>query len=608
MTDTDVSTATFGNDDRLPRVPLPTLENSAARFLEWCAPLLTEEQLATTTAAAEELLSPDSPARALHADLERFAARDDVASWLDEFWPRRYLGRRDRIALNANFFFLFGDTASDQPTRAAELTIAALGHKAQLDDESFPPLLARGAPQSMEQSKHLFSTTRIPGAPQDTVRTPYSPGWPGRSAERHIVVLSRGRMYRMDVLGADGRPHTVDEIAAGMRTVLAAATDRAPVEESVGSLTTKARAAWAATRSALAALDPGNAGAIDVIERALFCVDLDDVTPTGDGDDRDQQICRTMLAGDSGNRWFDKAVSFVVLADGTAGINVEHCLLDGTTVLTLVDAMLGESVSAHAERAGARSQGEPAVTPVEFVLDAALRAEVRSAAEDFDAFLAATATTVLTFDDFGAEAAKSLGSSPDAFVQMAYQLAHRRARGLTAATYESIATRQFRGGRTEAMRVVTPEIVAFVDAMQDPGTSADARREAFRAAASAHGARAKQCQAGDAPEQHLWELELIQERRGAEVGVTGPVSLFGSPGWTVMRSDYLSTSSAPSTHIRYFGFGSTSEQCIGVAYVLLPDRLHVHLSTPEAVAGQMTSFAGELRRAVTELRELLAPE
>ncbi len=605
MTDTDVSTATFGNDDRLPQVPLPTLEGSAARFLEWCAPLLDQEQLAATTAATDELLSPQSPAHTLHADLGRFAAREDVASWLDEFWPRRYLGRRDRIALNANFFFLFGDSGSDQPTRAAELTMAALGHKASLDDESFPPLLSRGAPQSMEQSKHLFSTTRIPGAPQDTVRTPYSPTWPGASTERHIVVLSRGRMYRMDVLGPDGHPHTVEEIAAAMRTVLDAASDRAPVEESVGSLTTKARAEWAATRSALAALDPGNADAIDLVERALFCVALDDAAPTGEGDDRDQQICRTMLAGDSGNRWFDKAVSFVVLADGTAGINVEHCLLDGTTVLTLVDAMLGESVSAHAERVGARSQGEPALAPVEFVLDDALRADVRAAAEDFDAFLAATATTVLTFDDFGAEVAKSLGSSPDAFVQMAYQLAHRRARGLTAATYESIATRQFRGGRTEAMRVVTPEVVAFVDAMEDAAASADARREAFRAAASAHGARARQCQAGDAPEQHLWELQLIQERRGAELGVTEPMALFDSPGWTVMRSDYLSTSSAPSTHIRYFGFGSTSEQCIGVAYVLLPDRLHVHLSTPEAVAGQMTSFARELRRAVRELRELL---
>ncbi|MBW0105142.1 choline/carnitine O-acyltransferase [Pseudonocardia sp. KRD291] len=608
MTDTDVSTATFGNDDRLPQVPLPTLEDSAARFLEWCAPLLDEEQLAATRAATDELLAPEGPARTLQADLARFAAGDDVASWLDEFWPRRYLGRRDRIALNANFFFLFGDNGSDQPTRAAELTMAALGHKAQLDDESFPPLLARGAPQSMEQSKHLFSTTRIPGAPQDTVRTPYSPEWPGRSAERHIVVLSRGRMYRMDVLGSDGLPHTVDEIAAGMRTVLSAATDRAPVEESVGSLTTKARAEWAATRAALAALDPANAGAIDVVERALFCVDLDDVTPTGEGDTRDQAVCRTMLAGDSGNRWFDKAVSFVVLADGTAGINVEHCLLDGTTILTLVDAMLGEPVSAHAERVGAHGQGEPAVTPVEFVLDDALRADVRAAAEDFDAFLAATATTVLTFDDFGAETAKSLGSSPDAFVQMAYQLAHRRARGLTGATYESIATRQFRGGRTEAMRVVTPEVLAFVEAMQSPGTDAGTRREAFRAAAAAHGARARQCQAGDAPEQHLWELDLIRERRGAGLGVTEPMALFDSPGWAVMRSDYLSTSSAPSTHIRYFGFGSTSEQCIGVAYVLLPDRLHVHLSTPEAVAGQMTSFADELRRAVGELRELLGPE
>ena len=58
--------------------------------------------------------------------------------------------------------------------------------------------------------------------------------------------------------------------------------------------------------------------------------------------------------------------------------------------------------------------------------------------------------------------------------------------------------------------MVTPEVVAFVDAMEDAAASADARREAFRAAASAHGARARQCQAGDAPEQHLWVLQLIQ--------------------------------------------------------------------------------------------------
>ncbi len=73
-----------------------------------------------------------------------------------------------------------------------------------------------------------------------------------------------------------------------------------------------------------------------------------------------------------------------------------------------------------------------------------------------------------------------------------------------------------------------------------------------------------------------------------------------------MRDDYLSTSSAPSVNIQYFGFGSTSEQCIGVAYVLLPDRFNVYLSTPRPVAGAMYIFEDRLREAVQELRDLLA--
>ena len=74
-----------------------------------------------------------------------------------------------------------------------------------------------------------------------------------------------------------------------------------------------------------------------------------------------------------------------------------------------------------------------------------------------------------------------------------------------------------------------------------------------------------------------------------------------------MRDDYLSTSSAPSVNIQYFGFGSTSPQCIGVAYVLLPDNLNIYLSTPRHVGGQMHAFLEELRDAVKELRELLTP-
>jgi carnitine O-acetyltransferase len=608
MTVTDTSewsTSTFGNEDRLPRVPLPTLADSCALFLEWCSPLLTADELAATEATVTEFLAPDSPAHVLHADLERYDKSAGVRSWLDDFWRTRYLGRRDRIALNANFFFLFQDSpvtdqaAMDQVDRSAGLIASALAYKVLLDTEQVPPVLVRGQAQSMEQHKYLFSATRIPGAEQDTVRAPFGDEWPGPSPARHIVVFHNGQMFRMDVLGEQGVPHTIDELSDGLRTVLAVASERS----AVGHLTTKARAEWAASRQALIAIDPGNADALDTVESALFCLSLEDSSPAGK-----LATCDALLHGDSGNRWFDKALSLIVFADGQAGINVEHCLLDGTTILAFVDALLGTPAVEQSAASGALTQGTPKVEPVRFVLDDALKADIQAAGQAFADYAAATATADLSFEDIGASRIKQLGMSPDGFVQAAYQLAHKRSKGLNGATYESIATRQYQNGRTEAMRVVTPEMLQFVAVMHDPEADDDTRRKALRDAGSKHVARAKQCQAGQAPEQHLWELQMIQRRRGAELGATEPLALYESPGWLTMRDDYLSTSSAPSHTIQYFGFGSTSSRCIGVAYVLLPDRLNVYLSTPQPVAEQMHAFAGALTEALRELANLLATE
>ncbi|MFJ2471836.1 choline/carnitine O-acyltransferase [Streptomyces sp. NPDC087659] len=592
--------STFAHEESLPRVPLPTPEASCERFLAWCAPLLTADELAATEAEAAAFLRPGGPGRTLHAALEEYDATEGVHSWLDTFWPYRYLGRRDRIALNANFFFLFRDGDEGQCERAAGLIAGALHHKGLLDREQLPPVVQRGVPQSMVQNRFLYSTTRIPGARQDTVRAPYSDDWPGPSGARHIVVFFRGGMFRLDVLGADGVPYALEDLEAGLRAVMKAGAEPAAPDTSVGHLTTMARAEWAAAREDLLHADPRNAESLDVVETALFCVCLEDFAPAGV-----QEACDELLHGDRGNRWFDKAVSLVVFADGRAGINVEHCELDGTTILGFTDFLLSTTAEEHSRRSGARSQGLPALEPVVFALDAPLREKVRAAAESFAAYGEATATTTVTFPDFGSTTAKSLGMSPDAFVQCAYQLAHQRAKGLLGATYESIATRQYRNGRTEAMRVVTPEMVEFVRAMEDPAASPAARLAAFRAAAEAHVARAKASQAGQVPEQHLWELELIQRRRGPELGVTEQPALYRTPGWLKMRDDYLSTSSAPSRNIQFFGFGSTSSRCIGVAYVLLPERFNLYLSTPLPVADRMHAFADRLREAVAELRAVL---
>ena len=117
----ELSSLTFGNEDSLPRVPLPTLEGSCERFLEWCRPLVDGDELQATEVAVASFLQADGPAQTLQAALERYNCDDGAPSWLEAFWRDRYLGRRDRTAINANFFFLFEDTGEGQVGRAAGL-------------------------------------------------------------------------------------------------------------------------------------------------------------------------------------------------------------------------------------------------------------------------------------------------------------------------------------------------------------------------------------------------------------------------------------------------------------------------------------------------------
>ncbi|MGI8751343.1 MAG: choline/carnitine O-acyltransferase [Acidimicrobiales bacterium] len=603
------SERTFANEERLPRVPLPTLEESCERFLAWCAPLVNAAELASTEAAVAAFLQPDGPARKLQEALEDYDASDGVGSWLDSFWPDRYLGRRDRIALNANYFFLFKDGVPGQAERAAGLIAGAVDYKRQLDAERIPPVVQRGRPLSMEQNHYLFSATRIPGPVQDTARVPYGDDDPSPSRARHIVVFCRGHLFRMDVIDPEGRPFTPDELATGLGKIMGAGATPAPPGASVGHLTTKARAEWAASRQGLLDCHPGNAAMLDAIEAGLFCVCLEDFAP------RDaHEACDHLLAGDSANRWFDKAISLIVFEDGTAGLNGEHGKLDGTTVVSFMDAILDSEMSARrteggpARVRGPAGDGEPAFEAIEFVLDADLESDVAAAAASFAAYAADTATMILSFDEFGADQIKQLRMSPDAFVQMAYQVAHKRARGFVGATYESIATRQYQHGRTEAMRVVTPEVMGLVAALDDPHADDATRKTALRAAADKHVERAKECSAGRAPEQHLWELQLSQKRHGEALAVTESLALYETPGWLTMRDDYLSTSSVPSSNVQYWGFGSTSAHCIGVAYALLPDRFHLFLSTPRPVCDEMVAFADELREAILQLQDLLDAE
>lgn len=576
---------TFDLESSLPRLPVPDLDDSCARFLDWVAPLLDEAQQEATRAAVEQFRGPQCEGRALQERLLAHDATPGRDTWADRFFHERYFGRRVPVAINANYFFLFADAPGlGQLERAARLIEAAVQFKISVDRETLAPTQQRGVPLSMHQYRFLFSATRIPGDPMDTSRSPYTDDWPGPSAERHVLVLHRGHLLEVEVIDADGVPFGVDELTEGLRRAVALGSGAGP---GVGALTSTDRPRWTRNRQAL--LAAGNADGLDAVERALFCVSLEDGSP-----DDATEACDRLLHGDVSARWFDKALTFVVFADGTAGFNGEHCRLDGTTVIGLLDAVLTATPTQTS------SGRDPAVRAIEFTVPDQVHREIAAAAEDFAEFADDTLGRALSVD-FDATRAKALGVSPDAFAQMAFQVTDRRTTDRPGSTYESIATTGFRLGRTEAMRVVTPQSEALCRILTSPDADQDQRRAALREAAQAHVDRARACRSGQAPEQHLWELQMIHQRTGA----TAPIALFDSPGWTVLRDERVSTSAVPSPHVDYWGFGPTGPDCLGIGYALLPDRFHLYLSARRSARARLDAFARELPIVVAELKALL---
>ena len=92
----------------------------------------------------------------------------------------------------------------------------------------------------------------------------------------------------------------------------------------------------------------------------------------------------------------------------------------------------------------------------------------------------------MRFLGYGKEAMKGFGMSPDAYAQMAMQLAYYRLNGKPCGTYESIMTRGFLHGRTEVGRSTSIDALNFCQAFDDPDISDAAKVELLQTATTAH--------------------------------------------------------------------------------------------------------------------------
>ena len=121
ITKESLEKVTFANQAEVPKLPIPTLEDTLAKYLTCVEPLLTEEERERTKKVVKAF--GEGKGKVLHADLIEYAKDKD--SYIENFWTEAYLKPRMPVNINVNPIFVLEDDPSphrhEQVFRATSL-------------------------------------------------------------------------------------------------------------------------------------------------------------------------------------------------------------------------------------------------------------------------------------------------------------------------------------------------------------------------------------------------------------------------------------------------------------------------------------------------------
>ncbi|XP_053673314.1 carnitine O-palmitoyltransferase 2, mitochondrial [Anopheles nili] len=571
----------------LPRLPIPELEKTCTRYLAAQQPLLAADAYERTKEAVQQFSKNEGPK--LQALLKEFDSKNKHTSYISEPWFDMYL--RDRVPLPLNYNPLLMMNPDPRPEyngqllRTTNLVISSLRfmkslrakylepevfhlNPAKSDTSKFrtvtslmPSIIStyvaytfQAYPLDMSQYQGLFGATRIPELGKDRIYR--------NESSRHVLVMRNGNMYAVDVLDESGNIEQPATLYARFERILS--DGKPPAGDPLGLLTTENRDTWAAARTHLGQLGD-NEKSLALVDSALFCLCLDESTI-----DPNNPIpaIRNFLFGDGTNRWFDKSFSLIVAKDGTAGINFEHSWGDGVAVLRYFNEIFKETTTApfaHPGLKGAQDQAKDAVGSIDFTLDDRVRAAVRTAENNHNAVIDSLDMNYMKYEGINKNVCKKQRISPDAVMQLGFQLAYYKQHGQFVGTYESCSTAAFRHGRTETMRPCTLATKTFCEENerrnQPNGKSLAELREIMNKCSTMHGQLTKEAAMGQGFDRHLFGLRHTAQQNGLPMP-----ALYQDPAYAAINHNILSTSTLSSPALLAGGFGPVVKDGYGIGY------------------------------------------
>uniref|UniRef100_A0A672Z5W8 Carnitine O-acetyltransferase b n=1 Tax=Sphaeramia orbicularis TaxID=375764 RepID=A0A672Z5W8_9TELE len=560
-----------------PPQPVPPLAQTLQGYLRALEPLLPPEEINHTRRMVQEFGRPGGLGSQLQEELVKRAGH--TRNWISDWWVQwAYLESRQPLPVHSNPAISlprrdFNDWRG-QLMFASKLIAAVLDFKAKINTGQLPVEFMRGKPLCMDLYPLLFSSCRIPGPKHDYIanhgRTRRSP--------THITVVRNYQFFQLEVYNSDGSRMTESQIHGQLLRIRSQSwkTDKEPM----GILTSEHRHTWGEAYNRLLR-DKINKESVRAIETGLFSLCLDSpVMRISDEKYASRKAAQVLHGGgtfsNSGNRWFDKTLQFVVGEDGSWGLLYEQATAEGPPIATLL----------HHIQESKESPSGPTAMPKKlyFYIDKEIKRDIELAKQNLDILINDLDVNVFNFKKFGKELPKKHKMSPNSFIQVALQLAYYRVHNELCAACDIASQRMFRGGRTEYIRSPTNQTLKFVMAISNPVCCLQALK-------------------GHGIDRHLLGLKL----QAIEQGLSIP-KVFMDTAYGVATHWKLRTGQVPANTDSVMCFGPLVPDGYAICYN--PQADHVHFSITAFNCCEEThaeTLALTLKETLCELQELLEP-
>ncbi|XP_064165097.1 carnitine O-acetyltransferase isoform X1 [Anguilla rostrata] len=590
----------LAHQEGLPKLPVPPLKQTCERYLAMLEPVISEAELSHTRQLMAEFLRAGGVGERLQKGLERRARKTE--NWLSDWWLQTaYLEFRMPVVVYSSPGVVlprleFHDRQG-QIRYAAKLIAGVLDFKTMIDNETLPVEYLGGKPLCMNQYYQVLSSCRIPGPKRDTVVNHAL----GKRPPTHVTVVHNFQFFVLDVYNSDGTPLTVDQLYMQLEKIWNSSLQTN--KEPIGILTSQHRNTWGKAYNNLIK-DKVNKESVRVIQKSIFTVCLDAPMPRVSDELFQTRAAIQMLHGggsrwNSGNRWFDKTLQFIIGEDGSCGLTYEHAPAEGPPIVSLVDHVVEYTKKLEM----VRSPMVPLPMPqkLRFNITPEIKKDIEKAKQNMNIMVHDLDMKVFVFSHFGKNFPKSQKMSPDAFIQIALQLAYFRMYQACCSTYESASLRMFRLGRTDTIRSASSSSLRFTSAMDDPAQQKPEKVALLHKAVQAHRAYTDMAIRGQAIDRHLLGLKMQ-----AIEDLASMPGIFMDTAYAVAMHYNLSTSQVPAKTDCVMCFGPVVPDGYGVCYNPMEEHINFSVSAFNSCEDtDAAKLAQGLRGALLDMRDLL---